>query len=361
MISTPNLRSVWVLLFLTYSALLVSGSLYPFSAWHDVYSVDLSFLWATWPRTITRIDLLTNLFVYTPFGLFATRALFRRHYSLAHWLTICLLGAAFSTTMECLQLFVPNRVASNVDIVANSAGAALGAALAPFISRRSHLFAQLVAVRRHWFRTGWLVNLGLILLVLWVLAQFSLQAPGLVAGSLHGGFTPFWENVDAQFKPGVALLFALEIASVSLFTAALLRPDRRLMPGTLSLTLCAILLKFLAAALLIKLAFLARLLSLEVLFGLSFGAGAALSIVYFRASPPPYPLLAGVLCALIMAKLLLGAPFLTATGQTPDLATQPERLFNIGGIAYLVAEAWSYLALGCALALWEWEKPDIHS
>lgn len=352
----PNLRSIWVLLFLTYSALLASGSLYPFSAWQDAQFWDLSFLWAPWPRTITRIDLLTNFFVYAPFGLLAKRALFRRHFSLSHWLAICLFGAIFSTTMECLQLFVPHRVSSNVDILANSAGAALGAALAPFISRHSHLFAQFVALRRHWFRSGWAVNLGLILLVLWVLAQFSLQAPGLVAGSLHGGFTPFWENVNAQFKPGVALLFALEIASVSLFAAALLRPDRRLLPGALGLTLSAILLKFLAAALLIKLAFLARLLSLEVLFGISLGAGAALGLVYFRARPPPYTLLAGVLCIFILTKLLHGTPFLTATGHTPNLATQPELLFNLGGVAYLMAESWAYLALGCALALWEREN-----
>lgn len=356
MTPVPNLRSIWTLLLITYGVLLASASLYPFAAWHNARSVDVSFLWAAWPRTITRMDLLTNFFVYMPFGLLATRALFRRHYSLAHWLTVCLLGATFSATMECLQWFVPNRVASNVDIVANSVGTALGAALTPFFSTRSRFFAHFVALRRHWFRSGWVVNLGLILLVLWVLAQFSLQAPGLVAGSLHGGFTPFWEISIEHFKPGTALLFALEIAGVSLFTAILLRPDQRLMPGALSFTLSAILLKFLAAALLIKLAFLARLLSLEALLGLGIGAGVGLSLIYFRASPPPYPLLAGVLCAFILAKLMHGAPFLTATGRTPDIANQPELLFNIGGIAYLMAESWPYLALGCTLALWERES-----
>jgi VanZ family protein len=353
MISTPNLRSIWVLLLLTYSALLASGSLYPLSTWQGERMFDLSFLWAAWPHSISRIDLLTNLFIYVPFGILATRALFRRHYSLAHWLSICLLGAAFSTAMECLQLFVPSRVASNVDIITNSAGAALGAALAPLVSRRSLFFAWLVALRRHWFRPGWIVNLGLILLVLWLLAQFSLQKPGLVAGSLHGGFTPFWESSAAQFRPSLSLLFALDIASVSLFIATLLRPDQRLLPGAFGLAFGAIVFKFLAAALLIKLAFLVRLLSLEALLGIGLGASAALAFVYVRAGPPPYPLLAGVLSALILAKLTFGVPFLTATGHAPDLAARPELLFNIGGIAYLVSESWGYLALGCALALWE--------
>ena len=313
MTPTLNLRSAWVLLFLTYSALLASGSLYPLSSWQSERLFDVSFLWAVLPRKITRIDLLTNLFVYVPFGLFAMRAIFRRDYSLTHWLSICLLGALFSTTMECLQLFVPSRVASNADILSNSAGAAIGAALAPFISRRSPFFARLVALRRHWFRPGWIVNLGLILLMLWILAQFSLQKPGLVAGSLHGGFTPFWESSVANFRPTLALMFALEIAGVSLFIASLVRPDQRLFSGTVWFTLSAILFKFVAAALLIKLIFLMRLFSLEALLGLSLGAGSALALVYFRASPPPAPLLAVVFCAYILTKLIAGAPFLTAT------------------------------------------------
>ena len=348
--------NAWSLLLFTYSALLVSGSLYPFTSWQNDRLLDLSFLWAAWPRKITRIDLLTNLFIYIPFGILAMRAIYHRQFSLTHWFNIFLLGAAFSATMECLQLLVPTRVASNTDILINSAGAAIGAALAPLVSRRSRLFAWLVALRRYWFRPGWVVNLGLILLVLWVLAQFSLQKPGLVAGSLHGGFTPFWENSSIPFRPIVALLFALEIAGVSLFIARLLRPDQRLLPGALWFTLSAVLFKFLAAALLIKLIFLMRLFSLEALLGLSLGAGIALALVYFRNSPPPFPLLAGVLCAYILIKLITGTPFLTATGKTPDLATQPQVLFNIGGIAYLVAESWFYLALGCSLALWDREK-----
>ena len=351
-----NLRSIWVLLFLTYSTLLAYGSLYPLAAWQGERVFDVSFLWAAWPRKITRIDLLTNLFVYVPFGILATRALFQRRYSLAHWLTVCLLGAVFSTSMECLQLFVPNRVASNVDILANSGGVALGAFIAPLFSRRSRIFAQLAVLRRYWFRPGWLVNLGLLLLVLWVLAQFSLQKPGLVAGSLHSGFTPFWETDIAHFKASGALLFALEIAGLSLFSALLLRPDQRLMPGALALTFSAILLKFLTAALLIKLVFLMRLLSLEALLGFILGTSFALALVYFRAKPPPPPLLAGVLCAFILVKLIYGVPFLTASGRTPNLATQPELLFNIGGVAYLVAELWPYLALGCTLALWDREN-----
>ena len=357
MTPTHNLRSIWVLLFLTYCALLVSSSLYPLTQWQGARAFDLAFLWAPWPETITRTDLITNYFVYMPLGVFAARAFFRHRFTLNHWLMVCALGAGLSLAMECAQLFVPQRVASNVDIVANTLGAAFGAAISPLFSARSGIFTRLVALRRYWFRPGWIINAGLILLGLWLLSQFSLQTPSLVAGSLHAGFIPYWEAASVQnFKFNMMAIFALEIASVGLFIAALLRPDQRLLLGTLSLTLAAIVLKFAAATLLIKFSLLTRLLSLEVLLGLGIGFATVLALVYFRTGRSPYPVVAAVLCTFILAKLLHGVPFMTATGLTPDLAAKPELLFNITGMAYLVAETWPYLVLGCTLALWEREK-----
>ena len=62
---------------------------------------------------------------------------------------------------------------------------------------------------------------------------------------------------------------------------------------------------------------------------------------------------AGAVCLLILIKLFHGVAFLTPSGHAPDLAIQPELLLNITGLAFLVAEAWPYLALGCLLALWD--------
>jgi len=333
---------------------LVSGSLYPLSQWQDARAFDLAFLWAPWPETITRTDLLTNYFVYMPLGVFAARAFFRHRFTLNHWLMVCAFGAGLSLAMECAQLFVPQRVASNVDIVANTLGAAFGAAISPLFSTRSDLFIRLAVLRRHWFRPGWIVNAGLLLLGLWVLSQINLQAPSLVAGGLHLGFLPYWELTSLQhFKPATALIFALEIASLGLFISVLLRSDRRVMGGVIALTLAAILLKFAAAALLVKFSVLTRLLSLEALLGIGIGSIAMLALIYFRPGKPLYPIVAGVLCAFILAKLFYGVPFMTATGVTPDLAVKPQLLLNITGIAYLVAESWPYLTLGCALALWD--------
>lgn len=355
----PRTINFWILLLATYCALLVSGSLYPLSQWQDARALDLAFLWAPWPETITRTDLITNYFVYMPLGVFAARAFFRHRFTLNHWLMVCAFGAGLSLAMECAQLFVPQRVASNVDIVANTLGTAFGAAISPLFSARSGFFTRLAALRRHWFRPGGIINAGLILLGLWLLSQLSLQAPALVAGGLHLGFLPYWEPTSLhQFKPATALIFALEIASLGLFISVLLRPDRRILAGVFVLTLAAILLKFAAAGLLVKFSVLARLLSLEALLGLGLGLGsiAMLALIYFRSGAPSYPIVAGVLCAFVLAKLFHGVPFMTATGVTPDIAAKPQLLLNITGVAYVVAEAWPYLTLGCVLALWEQDQ-----
>lgn len=346
--------SIWLLLALTYSGLLVAGSLFPFRLWQTPHALNLSFLWASWPKSVTRTDLLTNLFIYVPFGLLVARTLSRRHMSLSSWLLVCAVGALFSTAMETAQLMIRYRVASNLDITANTLGTALGAAMAPVLTSHSRLMAWLVVVRQRWFRRGWLINIGLILALLWLIAQFSLQAPALVAGGLRHGFKPFWNDPTLQqLDLRVTLIFSLEIMCIGLFGGLLLRPERCTPTSIAVITVGAMLLKVAAAALLVKIAILPRLMSWELLLGMGGGVLLAILPVAWRHQPPAAPWVAGALGALGLAKLLRGLPFITATGLTPDLATQPEVLLNITSVGYLIAEVWPYLALGCTLALIE--------
>ena len=350
---TQRILNPWILLLVTYVALVVMGSLYPFT-WQAMRISGWSFLWARWPAVITRTDILTNVSAYFPLGLFLANSVFRHRLTVSRWLGVCLAVGLLSTSFECAQLYIPHRVASNVDIFFNTLGAALGAACAPLFSRHSHFMAGFIAYRRFWFQSGWLAYSGLILLGLWILSQVSLQAPALVAGELHTSFTPVWEAASrAQFKPDLLLIFMLDIAFVGLFGTILMRPNRRSSAATLVLMLMAILFKFLAAALLIKLSFLLRLLSLETLLGLGLGVAIALIAAHWHTGHALFQTAAGAVCLLILIKLFHGVAFLTPSGHAPDLAIQPELLLNITGLAFLVAEAWPYLALGCLLALWD--------
>lgn len=351
----PTLRLInpWILPWLTYFALVVVGSLYPFT-WHLPQPDALTYLWRPWQEKLTRTDVLTNVLAYLPLGLFSAKVFYRHRLNFSRWLTLTLLIASLSIALETVQLFLVGRVASNVDFTFNALGGAVGAAAAPLFSRHGRFFALWVVWRRHWFHSGWQTHAGLILLALWVYAQLSLQAPALIAGELHNSFYPFWEAASlAHFKLPASLIFALDIAGIGLFTAALLRNERPRFAAMIIVLLLAILMKILAAALLVKLSALPRLLSLEVVLGLSAGVFAVLILIYYRRGQALLQAVALTLGLLILVKLFHGAPFITASGHIPDLALRPELLLNVTGLAYLVAEAWPYLALGCTLALWE--------
>ena len=355
-INVPIFRPVspWTLLLATYLVLLAIGSLYPFSPWRADRTLDFEFLFAPWPARLTRTDILTNLLAYFPLGVFAANSFFRHRLTVVRWLMVCLGIALLSAGLETTQHFLPHRVSSNVDVFFNLLGGALGAAAAPLVSRRSRFMVNFVAFQRYWFQAGWLTHAGLILLGLWGISQLSLQAPGLVAGGMHGSFIPFWHEASVgKFRLDVMLIFALDLASVGLFGTALLQPHRPRGAALFGLMTGAIFSKFLAAAFLVKLSLLGRLLSLEAVLGLGLGFLAGWAVVRHSGGLASLKACATALSLLILVKLYHGIPFVTATGLMPNLATQPELLFNITGLAYLVAEAWPYLALGCVLALWE--------
>ena len=113
-------------------ALIVYGSLYPwqFNWWRSGES-PVSVLLRSWPDHIDRWmlrDIALNIPLYSPLGLLAYLAFARRHSrALAASLSVWT-GAALSIAMELLQVYVPGRVSSLLDVSCNVAGTAVGAA-----------------------------------------------------------------------------------------------------------------------------------------------------------------------------------------------------------------------------------------
>jgi VanZ family protein len=150
-----------------YAGLILYASLYPFGDWRVPGHSPLHFLVLAWPRYWTGFDLASNLLGYLPLGLLVFGARVRAgHPPGAGVGAAVLTGAALSFTMEMLQNYLPNRVASNVDLALNIAGAACGAALGLAV----HLLGGVErwqAVRERWFIAG--SAGGLALLLLWPL------------------------------------------------------------------------------------------------------------------------------------------------------------------------------------------------
>jgi VanZ family protein len=158
---------------LAYSLLIVYASWFPFTGWRDIGVSPLAYLWAPWPRYWTWFDLTINVAGYMPFGMLLVCAFYPR---LRRWnaaLTAIVCAVLVSGTMEAVQTYLPSRVASNVDLLTNSIGAAIGAiagaALTPVLLEESR-FLQL---RERWFLP--IAGRGLIVMALWPLAQIYPQ------------------------------------------------------------------------------------------------------------------------------------------------------------------------------------------
>jgi len=95
-----------------------------------------------WARVATLPDFLANVLMFVPFG-FLYRASRPRLHAGEVWRAVGM-GALASAVVECIQLFEPARYPTPMDILANAAGAALGAMLCQTALRRVHAPAALI-------------------------------------------------------------------------------------------------------------------------------------------------------------------------------------------------------------------------
>ena len=134
-----------------YAALIVYASLYPFSGWRVPGVPLFDFLLLPWPRWWTWFDLVSNLLGYLPLGALVFGARVRGGTSVRVAFAQAVLAATLlSFAMETLQNFLPQRVASNVDLGSNALGALLGAGLGWWVHARGAV-DRWQAARDHWF------------------------------------------------------------------------------------------------------------------------------------------------------------------------------------------------------------------
>ncbi len=344
-------RPLLIAVFIGYLFLICYGSLYPFRGWRAPESGWWTFMLAAPPRFVTRTDLTTNVLVYVPLGLLVSALLAQRMRVRRALLWSLLAGALVSFAMESLQQMIPTRVASNLDILTNAIGAVLGGLL--FRAAQSHRWPghALFHWRERWFMPGRLADLGLGLLALWIVSQLSLELPSLLAGSLHTGFTPYWEALTdlSRVHPERAVIYAIEIVSLGLFARILIKPGHRMLAVTVGVLAGAVVSKFLAAAALVKFSVLARLVSLEVLAGLAAGLVTLLVLSRRHAERRPYALAITCLLGLAAAKAWWVPGGMAATSAPADAA---ERLLNITGLAALTSTLWPYLAAAFLTVHW---------
>jgi VanZ family protein len=158
-----------------YLLLVAYTSLYPFTEWRAPNDEVRAFLYADWPHFLTWSDVTLNALAYLPVGALLALMLLPYLNRFVAAVAAALLASALSLAFEYVQIYLPARIPSNVDLLCNSAGAALGAALAAWLGRRWILSGDLRRVRDRWFASGAAVDFGFLLLALWLITQLNAE------------------------------------------------------------------------------------------------------------------------------------------------------------------------------------------
>ena len=288
------------------------------------------------PRYIPPFDLILNVLAYVPFGVLACFR-FRESGASRPMLRAIGLAAALSVAFEFCQLVIPYRVASIIDVMANTAGAALGA-LAFLDPVHAVVTRPLGEMRSRLFTSGLWGDAGIVLLALWLLAQLNPALPFFGAGNIvaESGHT-----LDAELMRVIAV--GLSFCGFALFVSTLMRSAHGSLRVTIVLLSIALWLKFVAGSMMLKPSFSAEWMSGGRIVGLVAG------MVFFV----PFRKLGRLARIYLAIVLMMAGTLFSKIFGSYDTNEEVLRLFNwphgqLGGFATLTGymhELWPLAAL----------------
>lgn len=294
-----------------------------------------------------RFDIAANVLGYAPFGLLGVAALYPRIRGAAAFGLTLVAGAVLCLLLEAAQSYLPTRIASPFDVIANIAGTALGAAagmrLAPWLLEHGPY--------RRWragtFLPGTAVDAGLILLALWLFIQLNPVTLLFGAGDLRDLVVAaaVRSREPTYFASIEAITAAANLVVVSLLLASIATPRAPVRIAVVALAATALVVKSAAFAATRDDAFV--WLTQGAQEGLL--AGLALSLAAVSLPRTARLVLAAMLimAATVLVNLAPPNPYLAATLR----AWQQGHFLNFNGLTRLVSTAWPFLALGYLIYL----------
>jgi len=343
-----------------YALALIYASLQPFGAWLPPEPGTQFFLLAAWPARWFRYDILLNIIAYAPLGFF-TALLPRRAPPLRRAALAMSCGFALSFAMETLQMFLPRRDASTIDLLSNTLGALIGGGMAAALTRAEGVKSALTGTRARLFLGGHLGDVGIALLVLWLTAQVN---PGIPLFAVT--FDPEPERMLAATSTpeGAALVIeaaesAFQMIGVGLFVALLLRERRSVGGAVLLLIGGALMLKGIAATLVIKPALWEVWTRPGVTMGIAAGALAIPAVI--QLPRPAMIALCGIALLSSIGVPVLAPDLLSARAPLTLFNWRYGQLLNYNGLTRTILLVWPVLAALWLLALAGrpgWGDPD---
>lgn len=326
-----------------YVLLVIYGSLHSGAEWRRASAGPFDFVLAPWPSYVTGFDVAANLIAYFPLGFLGVLAAAPRLLGLRAWGAATLGGAVLSFAMESLQMYIPDRVQSNLDFVTNVGGAALGAIAGVLAGRWLVRHGGLYALRDALFYPGRQTDLGLVLIGLWLFALFNPETLLFGNGDLRGLF----ESLPTVLHP--AELFvriegtvaAANLVVVALLTGALMRDRAARWWLVVAILVAAFLIRSAAFATLFRPADMFAWMTPGALWGGAIGLALAVSALFL--SRRTAIALAGVL---LMAATVL----VNVAPENPYLANSLQvwrqgHFLNFNGLTRVVSTLWPFAAL----------------
>ena len=333
-----------------YLLVIAYASLQPFSGWHIPPEEVRRFFTAPWPPYITLQDVLLNVAAYVPLAFLCTMAFLARYSQPRAVLIGIGFGFVVSTSMEVLQSFMAARVASNVDVLANTLGTLIGALAAPLFAQTLRPGMRLAELRTKWFVYQRTADVGVVLVGLWLLSQLNplvqLFGTGHVRDTLD---LPTWViHTPQALVTAQATVTGLNVLGMGLIVLALTREAMPRLRAVAVVMSIAILLKTLVGFALARSAGLLAWLTP----GIAVGVVVAALLVYAatRLSRSAQWIVAALSFAAAIAAINVGPdnPYQTLPPQL--LAPGPTHFLSFSSMVRALSELWPFIALVYTLA-----------
>jgi VanZ family protein len=343
--SPHTVRLAWILA-VAYLLVIGYASLLPFQDWRWAPEAILGFITAPWPRFITLQDVAVNFAAYVPLGLLLSIRWGARYGQAKGALAATLAAAALSFVMEAAQMFLPSRIASNVDLLANALGALVGAMAAPLLAPAQPIGGRIHSARRRLFLDGTPADTGLVIAGLWLVTQFhptaQLFGTGAVRATLN--LPSYLTHSPALALGSEAVVVLLNLLGVGLMLSAIMRRGTRPLPLIAAL---------LGAALALKLVNAVVFLQVPAPFawltpGVALGLGAGWLLLWGAVQLPRAAQLAVATGCIVLATIAVNLapdnPYQSVPARL--LARGASHFLNFSGIVRALSELWPLLATG---------------
>jgi VanZ family protein len=349
----PHVHLLALTLALAYLLVIVYASLQPLRGWRMPAAEVYGFLTAPWPPYITLADVLVNVAAYVPLGFMLALGLRIAMPPVVAVALALLLSVVMSIAMEAVQMFLPARIASNVDVLANGAGALIGALAAPLFLPSQRLGAQLGAWRNRVFVPGVVIDAGVVVAVLWVITQLNPLTQVFGTGHLRGTFDlpAYVFHTPSLLLSAEATVVMFNLLGIGLLLSTLLRAESRHGPVIAAVITAALGCKMLITVFLAKPQGAWAWMTPGVLLGFILGAIMLAGLLSLGQAARLALALLALLLALAAINLAPDNPYFSLP---PQLASgRSSHFLSFSNILQALSELWPLIALGyLGAALW---------